>query len=111
AQERHWVASVARKLGKDDMGAIETAMEARAAELLKKLDEVDAAHSHDSLFELFVPDGSAKVHKRLQDVKAEWNKTIEVSHKGSAADITAAHTSALAVTSDFVVNYVANYSN
>ncbi len=111
AQERHWVASVARALGNKDMAGVEAATEARANTMLAKLDEIDAAHGTDKLFELFVGDGSALVHKRLQDVKAEWAKALEATKKGNAAEINAAHGSALSVGSDFVVNFIANYSN
>jgi methyl-accepting chemotaxis protein len=110
-QERHWVASVARAVGHKELAAVEVAMESRAGQLLGQLDAVDEAHGNDPLWNLFVPDGAALVHKRLQDLKTEWSKTLEVSHKGSATDINAAHTAALSVTNDFIVNFVANYSN
>jgi methyl-accepting chemotaxis protein len=111
AQQRHWVASVARGLGHKDMAGVETAAEQRAAGLLGQLDALDARHAGDPLWGLFVPEGASLVHNRLQDVKTAWTKAIEAGRKGSAAEINAAHSAALAVTSDFVVNFVANYSN
>jgi methyl-accepting chemotaxis protein len=111
AQQRHWVASVARAAGSKDMIGVETATEQRAAGLLGQLDTLDVQYGNDPLWGLFVPDGATLVHNRLQDVKAAWSKAIEVGKKGSAPDISAAHGAALAVTSDFVVNFVANYSN
>ena len=111
AQERHWVASVARATGQKDVAPVEAAAEARANTMIGKLDELDKSHGEDALWNLFVADGASLVHKRLQDVKAEWTKALDVSRKGTAAEINAAHGSALAVTSDFVVNFIANYSN
>ena len=110
-QERHWIASVGRAVGHKELASVETTMESRATQLLGRLDAVDETYGSDPLWNLFVPDGASLVHKRLQDLKAEWNKTLEVSRKGSAADINAAHAAALAVTNDFIVNFVANYSN
>lgn len=111
AQERHWVASVARSTGSKDMAAAEAASEARAAAMLAALEEVNAKYRTDSRFELSVSDANDKVFKRLQDVKADWAKALEVSKKGTAAEIHAAHSTAMATSSDFVVNFVSNYSN
>jgi methyl-accepting chemotaxis protein len=111
AQERHWVAAVGRATGHGDMGAAEASSETRANQLIAKLEEVGKSHRYDDLFELFVPDGANLVYQRLQDVKSAWATALEVSKKGTAAEIHAAHASALAISSDFVVNFVSNYSN
>ena len=111
AQERHWVASVGRATGHKEMAAAEAASEARAAQMLAALDQVNATYRNDDRFELFVGDGNDRVYKRLQDVKAEWGKVLDATKKGVPADIHAAHASAMAVSSDFVVNYISNYSN
>jgi methyl-accepting chemotaxis protein len=111
AQERHWVASVARSLGHKEVASIEAAAAARAGDMLAQLDALDAKHRDDALFELFVPDGARLVHARLQDVKHEWMKALEITKHGSPVEIDAAHESAMATTSDFVVAFVANYSN
>ena len=111
AQQRHWVSSVARGLGDKDMASVEAATEQRAAALLTQLDKLDADHAKDPLWGLFVADGASLVHNRLQEVKTAWAKAIEVGKKGSPAESNAAHSAALGVTSDFAVNFVANYSN
>jgi methyl-accepting chemotaxis protein len=111
AQERHWVASVARATGNKEMASNEASSAARADEMLKKLEEVNAKYRHDHRFELSVPDANDKVAARLKDVRSDWQKAKDIAGKGTAADIHAAHATALATTSDFIVNYISNYSN
>src|SRR5882672_5516942 len=111
AQQRHWVASVARVLGAKDMAGVEAAAEQRAATLFKQLDDLDARHAGDPLWGVSVADGASLVHNRLQEVKAAWAKAVDAGKKGSPAEINAAHGNALSVSSDFIVKFVANYSN
>jgi methyl-accepting chemotaxis protein len=111
AQQRHWVASVAKVKGNPEQGAVAAAQAQRAAALLKQLDEIDSVYGTDSRWALFVPDGAKKVHDKLQVVKADWATAVDVAQKGSAEDIYKAHDAAMATTQDFVVNYIANFSN
>jgi methyl-accepting chemotaxis protein len=111
AQQRHWVASVARALGSKDLERVEAAAEQIAAASLAKLDALDAQHAHDPLWGLSVANGASLVHNRLQEIKAMWAKAVDFSRKGAPIDINAAHSVALAASSDFIVNYIANYSN
>ncbi len=113
AQERHWVASVALAMGQKDQAAVVAKTEADAANLVRRLGEVANSERKDGLFALFVADGAELTYKRAQDVISDWNKAVEVTRKAgaTAAEINAAHTTALGTTSDFIVNFVANYSN
>jgi len=111
AQERHWVASVGRATGIKEAVALEAKSEGDVAKLIAELDKLDSKFKSDDRWALAVADGAEKVSKRLVDLKSEWAKALEISKKGTAADINAAHAAALAVTSDYVVNYIANYSN
>ena len=111
AQERHWVAQVARALGDKDMASVELATEQRDQLLIGQLDALDAEHASDPLWGLFVPDGAALVHQRLQQLKAAWAKVTEAGKPRTAVEINQAHKAALELTCDFIVNFVANYSN
>lgn len=100
AQQRHWVLAVARASGRKDLAADEGAAAREVSQLEHKVDVVDAeigAH--------------LKTHERWNDAKVAWGKAISASAGASLADIDKAHAEATAVTSDLIVNFVANFSN
>jgi len=69
------------------MAAIEADSEVKANALIARLDEVNKKYRHDSRFELSVQRRNDKVAKRLDDLQGEWTKTLDVTKKGTAADI------------------------
>jgi len=98
AQQRHWVAAVARAAGNKEAARVEGAAGDEILRLEKRIDAVDLTHG-----------GMLRTTARWKDAKAAWAKAIAAG-TGSAADIDRAHAEATAVTTDLVVNYVSNYS-
>jgi methyl-accepting chemotaxis protein len=99
AQQRHWVSAVGRSVGHKEFAAAETEA---ANEVLQFERQVDAADAEIGTF--------LKTHDRWKDTKLAWAKALAAG-AGSPADIDKAHAEATAITSDLIVNFVANFSN
>lgn len=100
AQQKHWVLSVARAAGHKEFAGAEADAANEVAQLEKKVDAADAEVGTQ-----------LKTHDRWRDTKAAWSKAMAASSGHSPADIDKAHADATAVTSDLIVNFVANFSN
>ena len=98
AQQRHWVAAVARASGNKDAARMEQASADELVRLDKRIDEIDARHG-----------GFLRTTARWTETKAAWARAIAVAGAGPA-EIDKAHAEATAITSDLIVNYVSNYS-
>jgi hypothetical protein len=96
AQQRHWVAAVARASGASAMAPVEAASADEVARLEKLIDDVDASIG-----------ATLQTTKRWTETKAAW--AVAVSASGVAA-IDKAHADAVGITADLTVNFVANYS-
>jgi methyl-accepting chemotaxis protein len=99
AQQRHWVASVGRASGYKEFAPIEIEAANEVVQWERKVDAVDAEVGTQ-----------LKSHDRWKDTKAAWGKVLAVGG-GAPADIDKAHADATAITSDLIVNFVANFSN
>lgn len=97
AQQRHWVAAVGRASGVAELAKAEAAAAEDVARLEKAVDAVD-----DRL------GAKLRTSARWKDAKAAWAKVAAAGN--SVAAIDKAHADATAITSDLIVNYVANFS-
>jgi methyl-accepting chemotaxis protein len=98
AQQRHWVASVARATGSKDQASVEATAADEVARSERQVDAVDDRHG-----------ALLRTTARWKDAKAAWAKVIAASG-GTPVEIDKAHADATAITTDLIVNYVANYS-
>jgi signal transduction histidine kinase len=98
AQQRHWVASVARAVGAQDR-ASEAQAAADVVVLARRIDVLDASLG-----------ATLKTSARWKQTKDAWAQVVIASQGDSATEIDKAHANAVAITSDLIVNYVANYS-
>ena len=100
AQQRHWVLSVARASGYKEFAAAEAGAANEVALLEKRVDAADAEIGTQ-----------LKTHERWKEAKVAWAKAMQASAGNGAAEIDKAHTDATGITSDLIVNFVANFSN
>lgn len=100
AQQRHWVLAVARASGHKELAGAENDAANEVNNWSRKVDAADAEIGT-----------TLKTHDRWRETKEAWAKVMTASAGTNAIDIDKAHTDATAVTSDLIVNYVANFSN
>ncbi len=99
AQQRHWVASVARASGLPEFARVEKQAADDAAALERDVEAADVKVGTQ-----------LKTHERWKATKAAWSSALNAG--GSLpAEIDKAHSEATAITSDLIVNFVANFSN
>lgn len=97
-QRRHWLASVARASGNREMAKVEAALVDEVVQFEKQVDAMDEKYG-----------AMLRTTARWKETKAAWAKVIAAGN-ASAAEISAIHASATAVTMDLITNYVATYS-